>query len=373
MLSRSSKIISLSLTGILLMMLIWGCATPQAAAEATPMPTHTPTPSPAAASATPVKEPVEIEPPLSAWAAYWDTERVSSELSLLSPGLKSVSAFSTLFHADDTLYVPDQTAELLAMMREQFADTKDIYLTFVNDIALKDGSFSLKDVALLERLFADEARMDAHIEEMIALAKEFECDGIELDYEAMRKNSTLWKPFAAFVGRLHAATQDAGLLCRVVLEPSALGKAKYPEGPNYVLMCYNLYGSHSGPGPKADIRFIKALADESRDLSNRSFAFSTGGFDWDLNEKAAQLTEQEAAALGIAHGVAPERDEKSGALQFAYTAEDGTQHTVWYADGETLAIWMRTAAEKGVSRFSLWRTGGNTEEALRAVLDAARE
>ncbi len=366
--SRYSKIISVLVSSILLMMPILGCTTPEAAAETTP----TPTPSPAAAATPAATEPARKELPLSAWAVYWDTERISGELSALAPGLMSVSAFSTLFHADDSLYVPDQTAELISTIRKQFGNTKDVYLTFVNDIALPDGSFSLKDVALLERLFADEARIDAHIAEMIALAKEYRCDGIELDYEAMRKNTALWKPFAAFVGRLYAAARDEGLLCRVVLEPSALGKAKYPEGPDYVLMCYNLFGSHSGPGPKADIRFLNALADESRDLSNLSFAFSTGGFDWDVNEEAAQLTEQEAAALKIARGITPERDEKSGALHFSYTAEDGTQHTVWYADGETLAVWMRAAAKKGISRFAIWRTGGNSDEALQAVLGAAQ-
>ncbi len=370
MLSRNSKTVSFVVSSILLGMLVLGCAAPETAPGPTAL---APSLSPIPAATEPTPEPAQKELPLSAWAAYWDTERINGELSALAPGLMSVSAFSTLFHADDSLYVPDQTAELLATIRKQFGDTKNVYLTFVNDIALSEESFSLKDVALLERLFADEARMDAHIAEMIALAKEYRCDGLELDYEAMRKNTALWKPFAAFIGRLYAAAQDEGLLCRVVLEPSALGKAKYPEGPDYVLMCYNLFGSHSGPGPKADIQFINALADESRNLSNLSFAFSTGGFDWDVNEEAAQLTEQEAAALGVAHGVAPERDEASGALHFAYTAEDSTQHTVWYADGETLAIWMRTAAEKGVSRFAIWRIGGNTDEALRAVVDAASE
>lgn len=369
MTSLFRKTISFVVSSILLGMLLLGCNAPEAALEATPPAS----PSPIRTAAAPTPEPAVKEPPLSAWAVYWDTERVNDELSLLSSELKSVSAFSALFHADDTLYVPDQTAALLSSIQERFGATQDVYLTFVNDIARKNGSFSLKDVALLERLFASEERMDAHIAEMIALTKGFHCDGIELDYEAMRKNSALWKPFAAFVERLYQATQDAGLLCRVVLEPSALGKAKYPEGPNYVLMCYNLFGSHSGPGPKADIRFIHALADESRDLSNLSFAFSTGGFDWDANDEAAQLTEQEAAALAQAQGIAPERDEESGALHFTYTAEDETQHTVWYADGETLARWMRTAAEKGVSRFAVWRTGGNTSEALQAVVDAAKE
>lgn len=370
MTSLFRKTLSLSVSTISLAMLLLGCNAPEAALEATP----TPSPMPITSSATvPTPEPAAKEPQLSAWTVYWDTEQINDELTLLAPELKSISVFSTLFDKDDTLYVPDQTAELLSSVKEQFGATKDIYLTFVNDIARKNGSFSLKDVELLERLFASEERMDAHISEMIALAKEYDCDGIELDYEAMRKKSALWEPFAVFVERLYHATQDAGLLCRVVLEPSALGKVKYPEGPDYVLMCYNLHGSHSDPGPKANTLFINAIAAESRDLTGLTFAFSTGGFDWDADDKATQLTEQEAAALAKAQGIVPEREEKSGALHFTYTAEDDSKHTVWYADGETLALWMRTAAKKGVSRFALWRTGGNTAETLQAVMEAAKE
>lgn len=367
MTSHFRKAISF-VSSILLAALLLGCTAQEPVPEATPLPSLSPSPA-----AEPTPESAVKEPSLSAWAVYWDTERVSEELTLLSPELNSISVFSTLFHADDTLYVPDQTTALLTSIQDQFGAKQDIYLTFVNDIALSDGSFSLKDVALLERLFESEGRMDAHIQEMIALTKSAGCDGIELDYEAMRKNSALWEPYSTFVGRLYAAAKDSGLLCRVVLEPSALGKAEYPDGPEYVLMCYNLFGSHSGPGPKADFRFIHALADESRALSNLSFAFSTGGFDWDSNEEAAQLTEGEAAALAKTHGITPERDEESGALYFTYTAEDKTQHTVWYADGETLALWMQAAAQKGVSRFAVWRTGGNTEEALHAVVEAAQE
>jgi len=370
MASRRCRTISRLISSILLAMLFFGCAAPETAL--TPN-TPAPSPSPAPSAAVPTPAPAAQALPLSVWAVYWDTGDVNDELSLLAPELGSVSVFSALFHPDDTPYLPDDTAALLASIQERFGAAKDIYLTFVNDLALTEGGFSLKDAALLERLFESGASMDAHIARMLALAKSAGCDGIELDYEGVRNKPALWKSYAAFIERLYRAAKDAGLLCRVVLEPSALGKAAYPKGPEYVLMCYNLYGSHSGPGPKADPEFIASLAREGRDLGDLSFAFSTGGFDWDANGEAAQLTEREAAALARAHGAAPERDAKSGALRFAYAAGDGTRHTVWYADGETLALWMRAAAEEGGSRFAVWRAGGNAEASLRAVAAAARE
>ena len=33
--------------------------------------------------------------------------------------------------------------------------------------------------------------------------------------------------------------------------------APYSVGPEYMVMLYNLYGLHSGPGPKADGPFIE--------------------------------------------------------------------------------------------------------------------
>ncbi len=354
----------------ILSMLLLGCTAPEFI-------THTPAPVPALSPAPVQSAPVpEVMPeaaplPLSAWGVYWDSEPAVKELEILSPSLNSISAFSMLFDAQDGMYLPDQTIALIRQLQESFGETKEIYLTFVNDIALEDGSFSLKDVGLLERIFASDQAMEAHIADMVALTQAAGCGGIELDYEAVKRNAALWEPYGRFIEKLYARAGEANLMLRVVLEPASLGKVAYPNGPAYVVMCYNLYGSHSGPGPKADADFIRGLAQKSSGISNTVFAFATGGFDWDKVETARQLTQSEAEALAKRVGATTARDAASGAMQFTYK-ENNAPHTVWYADGETLALWMHTAREAGITDFALWRTGGNTEDALKHVLEAAQ-
>ena len=149
---------------------------------------------------------------------------------------------------------------------------------------------------------------------------------------------------------------------RVVLQCSApVDELALPENFSYSVMCYNLYGYHSGPGPKADIPFLKKTAKKFRNVPNISFALATGGFVW--NESGAvsrALTYAQAEELRQAHAADAKRDQKSGALHFTYS-EDGETFTVWYADTQTLSCWQETI--DGVighhASYDFWRVGGN--------------
>ena len=130
-----------------------------------------------------------------------------------------------------------------------------------------------------------------------------------------------------------------------------------PQGAAYVVMCYNLHGIGTEPGPKADLAFLRDLYKRFEGLPSLSFALANGGFDWEeASGNAVSLTEGQAAALAEAHHVLPRRDAASGALSFPYT-EGSTRHRVWYADSETLARWaaeLDTCAGKTVP-ISIWR------------------
>ena len=138
------------------------------------------------------------------------------------------------------------------------------------------------------------------------------------------------------------------------------------KGPEYVVMFYNLYGTHSGPGPKADFAFIEKTIKKMEALpGTKSAAFATGGCLWedyvplgDKKGKVRNVDEAEAVQLAEKHHATPVRDEKSHALHFAYQAE-GHEYVVWYADSETLNAWIGAAARGGLDRVSLWRLGGN--------------
>ncbi len=303
------------------------------------------------------------------WIVYWDNETAISESNQLSSIMKSISVFAAYFKDDDGVIFPQSSQDTLQAVRDAYGTSMEMYLTFVNDIKYDSGDSSLKDANLLRRLFSSQTRMDAHIDEIIALAKAKGADGIEIDYENIKDDDALWQLYAQFITALSDRVGGEGLKMRVILETSALDKASFPAGPQYTVMVYNLYGNHSSePGPKADEAFIAETAAKSVCLGpDVSFAFATGGFDWASSGDVAQLCETAAVELAQTMQAVPARDAQSGALHFTY--QNGTAHTVWYADGETLCLWMQAAKDAGIKNFALWRLGGNSEDSLRMVSD----
>ncbi len=304
---------------------------------------------------------------LSAWVVYWDKETAYEELALYGDTLEAVCYFEAYFSQSGAPVLPKELVELRRREPENAAWTS--YLTFVNDVRRPDGSFSNKDTDFLKTVFGNESAMDAHAEALCALAKDNGFEGLELDYEAIKKDGALWERLAAFTARLAERARREGLKLRVVLEPSAPFELfSQISGPNYVVMCYNLYGTHSGPGPKATLAFIADVVTRAaRQLPGQiDFALAAGGFDWG-GGKAEAVTERGALSLLASFGSDEvRRDAESGCVVFTYKGADKKAREVWYADGETLAMWayaVRTAGNYGVS---LWRVGGNTDESCLA-------
>ncbi|MBD2844372.1 glycosyl hydrolase [Paenibacillus sp. IB182496] len=238
-------------------------------------------------------------------------------------------------------------------------------LTVVNDRYAADGTAVQKDPELLSRLVASAESRSRHTDAIAEAALSRGFGGVEIDYERVKDED--WPSMCLFYAELYERLQAVGLELRVVLEPRApVERLDLPEGPVYVMMAYNLYGTHSGPGPKADHAFVAELAERLAHVPGQPYmALATGGFVWQAGGQAAALTEREAASLAAEAETTPQRDEASGALHFAYTdAEDGQPRTVWYADGRTLTGWAETASRAGVPRIALWRLGGLEPDTL---------
>ncbi|XJZ29540.1 hypothetical protein ACIA31_06390 [Lactobacillus delbrueckii subsp. bulgaricus] len=64
------------------------------------------------------------------------------------------------------------------------------YMTVVNDTRTAD-----KSTDLLETLLASKSTADKHAKEVVALAEKYNFTGVEIDYEQIRDNLSLWKNF----------------------------------------------------------------------------------------------------------------------------------------------------------------------------------
>lgn len=298
----------------------------------------------------------EIEAPvLGAWVTYWKEEEARERVSSLGKELDSICFFAAYFDVNETPFIPDATT---AYHDELFNNgelkEKDAYLTFVNDLLLEKGS-SLKDTELLERLFANDETIESHVNQIVQMTIDGGYDGIEIDYEAIKKNNKLWERFVTFENRLLEVASENNLKVRVILEPSApIGTIDFPDGPEYVMMCYNLYGYGTKPGPKADKEFLIKMADKMEMLPGTlNFALATGGFDF-CDDSVKQVSSKEAEELSKLYDTTVSRDEKSSALSFDYNSDDGKTHTVWYADNTTINDWMTVLKDQGHYRFTIW-------------------
>lgn len=297
------------------------------------------------------KQAPPMVPERSSWVVYWDWQQ----------GLKQAQhqddqvlvAFAVHFDKNNHLVLPEGL-DLSSLKKEQPSGRR-LYLSFVNDREVGKG-FLLKDVQLLHRLLDKEAARRRHIEEIIKLCKAEGFAGVEIDYENLWQEEALVRSFALFGKELKSACDNNGLKLRLVLEPKTLAYAELlPEKIEYVVMFYNLYGPHSGPGPKANEKFILRTLKQMEGLRGTpTIAFANGGFDWAEGGRASGLTQAQAEALAEKFQAAPQRDKASRALYFSYSVKDEA-HTVWYADELTLAFWRNIAAKYGYQRFSLWR------------------
>ena len=302
---------------------------------------------------------VQEAPQRSAWLAYWDVEAGKKDLHEYESALQKLVYFAAYFNNQDRLFIPQ---ELIAARDGLQQKRYDKYLSFVNDVQLSDGASALKDLEVLRRVLRDDKARARHADEIIDLAVKGHFQGVEIDYERVWKDEEIATFFVKFIEVLQAKAVQNKLKVRVVLEPSApFGTAKFAPGPEYVVMMYNLYGVHSGPGPKADSEFIRKILKKMERLpGSKSMAIATGGCLWNEQGERRFVSQEEAEALARINGTSPSRDAGSGCLVFSFGIP-GTRTEVWYADVETLNQWQQTAKECGYNNISIWRLGGNRE------------
>ncbi len=295
------------------------------------------------------------------WAVYWDTD-IFDELALQKENIDTICFFAAYFNQDKVPFIPENTTETYEQVKNIYGDKSfKSYLAFVNDLVKADHSSYLKDTGLLyDLLSSKEARRD-HIDAILSMVKQGGFDGIEIDYEAIKEDDTLWGYFISFIKQLYAVASGENISVRIVLEPGApLEKLTLPPGPEYVFMCYNLYGYGTEPGPKANRKFLLEMINKMKGASEKvSFAVATGGFDFYDGNQAEQITEEEALKLIEEYKAVPEREEESQSMVFTYTDKKGRSHEVWYADDATIKAWTGIIKESGDYGISLWRMGGN--------------
>ena len=311
-----------------------------------------------------------------AWVVSWDFPEGNREARMIQSQLNSVSYFGGVLDGQGKILVTGPWRTFRGEQFTRFRAPVRKYLTVTNDVypyGVKVKEKKPKDTELLDGLLATPESRKAHGEALLQALKGTGCSGLEIDYEQVWKNPFTAYRYVKFLQELNLQAEEKKVPLRVILEPDVPANSLiFPEGPEYVIMAYNLYGTHSStPGPKAGLAFVDRMLDKvARMPRPHSIAFATGGCVWEQGQPPRFVTEKEARALAAKTGKKPERDEKSQALHFAAKNGKGSLEC-WYADGETLKTWKHRALEKGVDGISVWRLGGN--EKIRSYYPGLEE
>ena len=314
----------------------------------------------------------------NAWVTYWDFDRGLKEAVKIQSQLNSVSYFAAAFDKNNKMIMMGPARRFTAQKFKRYKAEIKKYLTVVNDVYKDVNNPSAesveKDTQVLFNLFATDDTMRNHVKELLSGVKKHQFDGLEIDYENIWKNPQLAVKFVRFLGLLEPAAEEAKIPLRVILEPGIpVTEYKLPEGPEYVIMCYNLFGAHSADaGAKADFDFLEKMLKKVSSLPRpHSVALATGGCVWQEGRRPYFVTELEARELQKQLKVTARRDPFSGAVTFTAKDSGGKNVECWFADAKTIIAWKRQVMDYGVDGISLWRLGGNykIEEYYPGIMD----
>ena len=300
------------------------------------------------------------------WVTYWDYDNGIREAVKIQTQLNSVSYFAAAFDKNANIILVGPVQKFREQKFKRYRAEIRKFLTVVNDVYRDihnpNGESIEKDTQLLAELFQSDSTMRDHVKALVACVKKNQFDGLEIDYENIWKNPAIAGKYVRFLGFLVEETDKEKIPLRVILEPGIpVRQYDLPEGPEYVVMCYNLFGSHTADGgPKADSDFLdKMLAKVSQLPRPHSVALATGGCVWIEGKRPFFVTENEALALQKEMKASLHRDPFSQAQYFNGRNAAGKNVECWFADARTIIAWKRQALDYGVDGISLWRLGGN--------------
>jgi spore germination protein YaaH len=233
--------------------------------------------------------------------------------------------------------------------------------------------FDCQSTATLNTILNDPATRATWIQSMVDSAVNNGYDGINLDFEAgAASNRGSMSSFVTeLAGRLHAV----GKKLAVDVSAKSADVLDHPRSSFYdynaisaaadhvFVMNWGIHWATSGPGPIADMRWVKDVVAYVNSLPNRQkyiMGAPMYGMDWANGGGAANpanaLEWADVAALAASVGATPRFDQNAREVTFSYTDATGAPHEVWALDSTAILERFRLYRANGYG-IGAWRLG----------------
>jgi len=298
---------------------------------------------------------------------YFDAERGMAEVRAHGALFDRISLFAyELNPSGDPLPAPGVPRMMSRLLSLAERIGFEPWITVMNDVRFNSDSAILKDPGLVHELVEDPVRREAHA---TALAERVLADGfvgLHLDYERVADSDS--SHYSAFLEQLHDELEVRGLGLEVVVEPT-FGPLPRAQTTNVSVMAYDLFGPHSGPGPRATPEFVMELQPRaSGDTDGAAgLALASGGFTWSPDGAVTPFEWGHAGQLFADTGEW-QRSPSDGVPNARL--DDGTE--MWFEDPESLLRKWEAAWRSGFRRLLLWRLGGNDDRLFAMLGDLRR-
>jgi spore germination protein YaaH len=329
----------------------------------------------------PLKLPRELVQVLG-WIPYWDQEIAVSTFKENVDIFDFISLFWYRIDSEGEL-VAYRTAKIDRSIIE-FAREHDVKV-FVLVANLPDypegGDWDYKRV---DRVISTAEARTYHVNELVALVEELDVDGINIDYEALRKYQR--DNFTKFIEELSVALHADGKLLGVALHPKTSENnpaesngseaqdwsALYPFVDQMQLMTYGEHYLKSHPGPIASINWIDevlnyAVGTVGIPLEKVFMGIPLYAQEWYQDTQNSYIgidqdvTHSKLAEIVSRYNISEKWDLEFKSPYITYTKRE-KKHVVWFENSESFAGKLDLAQTYQIRNFAFWRLGGEDKQ-----------
>ena len=338
---------------------------------------------------------------MSGWAPYWVLEEATETVARDGSMFQEISPFwFEARGATDVQFSGRLNAERIAPFMEAARATGARIVPAVVDVMDEGG---------MAAVLADPTRRAAHVETLLELARTWEVDGLDIDYErfAFRDSRTTWEAtrpnWIAFITELADGLHASGRILTVAVPP-IYDTERTPQSGYWVydyasmgevvdrirIMAYDY--STSEPGPIAPIDWVRvavraakeAVDDDTKivlgiPLYGRNWVISTSGECPDDAPGTVDPNLREIDELVAKYGAVPMYDELTGDETFTYQrpvsdsqASCVQTRRVHYVSTKGARARVDIARQERIGGVAFWAIGFDTPEVWEGIRDLAR-